>query len=392
MSNNSLSQLFSTLSQSLQLNTPATPTATSLLIELLQLMTGTSGVITDINPGSNIRTLASIIGMIAEQQNIANRTSVAQSILSGLFALYNIPVPVATVASGNVTFTLTSALTTPFTIGAGTVVGTSGGATFTTTSPATIPAESLSISAPIESTQTGTLYNVAAGSITQLLSTLPVSMTVNNAAPTSGGTNNPSPSTLIAILNNTILSYETGTPAGIAAAAYGVSLSDGETALYTTVYEPWVAQLTAGVTITASPGYTVYIDNGSGSASTNLLQAVLNKLNGTPQYVPAGVPFSVLAVTPVDVDVVVDAVTTTAYANSIPYISTLITNSVNRYFDSLQFGDTVDGNAMEVNIVNATSGLLQSASVTLTPPTPVSVPAYQRGLLNILTLNVTAPA
>jgi uncharacterized phage protein gp47/JayE len=385
------SQLAST-AQALSLTTPATPTATSIIVELLQLMAAQSGTISDFNPGSNIRTLASIMGLVMEQQNITNRVTTAQNVLSGLFSFYNLTPPSPAYATGSVTFTLPQALSTDLTILSGTQVGTTGGLAFSTIASLTLEAGSLSGSVGIQAQQTGTLYNVAANSITQMLSTIPVTVSVTNPNPTTGGTNAPSLSTLVNILSNTILSNATSTPSAIAAASYGVSTASGETTLYTTVYEPWVTQLTAGTTITASPGFTVYVDNGSGTASETLLEAVLNKLTGTPQYVPAGVPFSVLSVTPVNIDCTVDATTTTAYSGSIPYISTLITNAVNNYFSSLNFGDTVDGNALEVDIVNAVSQLIQSASVTLTPTSPVTVPAYQRAILSELTLNIIPPS
>src|ERR1700722_1978672 len=84
----------------------------------------------------------------------------------------------------------------------------------------------------------------------------------------------------------------------------GTASGSTEAVQYSTCYEPWIAQLLAGVTNPAA-GFQVYVDNGSGTASTALLTAVAAELDGdfatgAEGNRPAGVPYTVNVVNPVN--------------------------------------------------------------------------------------------
>ena len=108
-----------------------------------------------------------------------------------------------------------------------------------------------------------------------------------------------------------------------------------------------------------------FIDNGSGSASAGLINAVTTYLSsGLPAgYRPAGVPFAVSGVIPVGASVVV-------VAQSInPSIATAIATAVSQaivaYFNSLNFGDTAEFTQLVAAIANASFGQLISLNVSL---------------------------
>jgi uncharacterized phage protein gp47/JayE len=389
MSNGTLSPLLSTIQTAAQqtgLNTPVPPSATALTIELLQLMSAATGTLSDYNVGSNIRTLATTLATIIEQQNITSRVLTAQNILNLLLTAYNVTVPQATNATGQETFTLLSPITSSLTIPTGTQVGTVGGLVFSTTESGTIPAGMTSVTIPIEAAQSGTIYNVPAGTITTLLSSLPQAVTVTNSSPTQGGTNAPTINAILGLLANAILSQGTSTPQSIASAVNGVSISTGEMVKYSTVYEPWLYASGSGAML----GFQVYIDNGGGGASSELITAVQNLLSGTTlsSLTPAGVPYQVLAVDPVYSDVTVTATSAPQYASNIPYLNTLATNAVTQYFQSLNFGDTYVPSDLTVAVVNALTGLVSGVSIT--PTSPVTALPYQRVILSSLTINISA--
>lgn len=378
-------------SQATGISPPVPSSATSMTIEMLQLLSAATGVATDANVGSNVRSLATTIAAIIEQQSITSKVLTAQNILNLLLTIYNITVPQATYATGSATFSLPASLTTTTLVPQGTQISTSGGLVFQTTQNLTIPAGSLSGSVSIQSIETGTIYNVSAGAITNILSSLPQTVTVTNPAPTSGGTNSPSVSTVVNAVANAVLGTATSTPQSIASYVYGTSISSGETVQYSTVYEPWVYSSGSGNVA----GYTVYIDNGSGAASSDLISAVnallLNSnTTGIPSKIPAGVPFSVEAVVPVEIDVTVTATTEPEYNQSIPYISTLVTNATDQYFQQLNFGDTYLSSDLLVNVTNNILGMVQGISVTATPSDTVTTLPYERAILNQLTINITA--
>jgi hypothetical protein len=387
---NTLLETIQQAASSTGLIAPVPTSATAMTIEMLQLLSATSGIISDPNVGSNLRSLATTIGAIIEQQNITSRVITAQNILNLLLTAYSVSIPQATFATGNVVFTLASSLSTVAVVPQGTQVGTSGGLIYATTTALSIPAGNLSGTVSVQATQSGNIYNVSAGSITNILSSLPQTFTVSNTAPISGGTNAPSVTTILNLIANAILGQATATPQSIASVVFGLALTTGETVEYSTVYEPWLYASGSGQVA----GYTVYIDNGSGAASADLVTYVNNFLlnsstTNIPSAIPAGVPFSVAAVVPVDVSVTVTATTYPQYSSSISFVSTLITNAADSYFQTLNFGDTFNVSDLLVVIDNNTSGLIQGLSVTATPSDTVTALPYQRIILEQLTLNIT---
>jgi hypothetical protein len=102
-------------------------------------------------------------------------------------------------------------------------------------------------------------------------------------------------------------------------------------------YEPWLAAGTGAGSGTA--GFTLYVDNGTGGASSSLLAAVTALLNGSAAtqqngYRPVGVPYSVQAVTPVYASA---SVSGTLYPGLLATgsVTPAVTSGITSYFNSL---------------------------------------------------------
>jgi intein/homing endonuclease/uncharacterized phage protein gp47/JayE len=137
-----------------------------------------------------------------------------------------------------------------------------------------------------------------------------------------------------------------------------------------------------------------YIDNGSGTASTNLINAVSQYLStgGAAGFRPAGVPYSVVAVTPVIANVLIIA--TSINPSFITTIQTAVTQAVNAYFSSLLFGTPAQLTQLTAAVANVTFGDVSNLSVSLLNASNVSVPSIipttvQRVILKVATISIT---
>jgi hypothetical protein len=145
----------------------------------------------------------------------------------------------------------------------------------------------------------------------------------------------------------------------------------GETVLYSTLFEPWIAAGSGAGSGTA--GWDLYIDNGMGTASSGLIAAVNQTLgvtisgatlpvSGMVGFRDAGVPYNIYAVTPTYALVYVSGtVSNSAY---IPSVSGAIATAVSGYF-SLPFGTAAEQSQIAAAVGNAGLGILTSLNVVL---------------------------
>ena len=368
----------------------ASPTATEAVLQILQTLAAQSGIITDANVGSQVRAFATGVGATIEQQSIATQVAMAQYAIQGAFAIFGITPISATYSSGNVTFSLGYTATSTVYVPVNTQLSTTGGIQFYTTQAVQINSGSSSVGAPVQSAAAGSNSNVTANSITQIVTTLPYPLTVTNSAPTSGGQDQETFSATLSRFNNLAATLGRSTPQSIASSVYGTTYN-GETVKYSTVYEPWRVQAASGLTSGFTVGYDVYIDNGTGTASSNLITAVSGVLSGAIDYGPAGVPYNVYAVAPTTVSIIVNATSTPSFSSVISTITSAIQTSVEDYFASLNFGDSFQNGQLYEAISNNTYGWLSSLTVSNTPTgNSISPAATSRIILSGLTINVTA--
>lgn len=383
-------------------------TATENANTFLAAMAALSGVLTDYNIGSQIRTMAEAAASVNEMQGIWSNALVFQGMVYGAMALFGILAGQAQTASGIATFATSTGASPPaasqnVSIPAGTLVQTVGGVQFQTTTAAILLSGLGSVSVPIQALVGGTAGNIPASGITQLITNLGYPLFVNNVSGTTGGTNAESLSQTLSRFSAKVASLPASSPVAIANAAIGVTASGtGETVRYSCLYEPWIAAGSGAGSGTA--GWYLYIDNGQGTASSGLIAAVSQVLGATVSggtlptsgnvgYRDAGVPYQVLAGQPLYAIVSVSGqVSNSAYIQS---ASGAIATAVSGYF-SLPFGGVAEQGQIAAAASNSVGAILTSLNVTLalsgvgSPVSGIAPPIYQRVLLGSLSISVTS--
>lgn len=307
------------MSGSLSGTVASVSSATNNASNMLSMIAALTGVPTDINKGSQVRTLAEALGAITEEQGISDQALALQAFAYGAMSLFGVQQSQATPATGIVTFAtslpVSAAAVAPqaVSIPAGTLVQTPGGVMFSTLTQATLASGTASINVGVTAVNVGAAGNVPAGAVGGApLSAVGYPLFVTNGAPTGGGSNAGTQSQALAQFTSISQSLGLSSPVAIANAVIGVQSSGtGETVLYASVYEPWIAAGSGAGSGTA--GFTVYIDNGTGTASPSLVAAATAYITGSQNanqsgFRPAGVPFTVSGNTAVFANVVVSGI------------------------------------------------------------------------------------
>ena len=376
------------MSGSLSPTVASTPTATQVATDIMANMAALSGVLTDYNVGSQIRTLAESIGAVTEADGISQQALVLQALAYSALSLFNITPAGATSASGVVTFATAfpsgsaPVATQSVPIPSGTLMQTAGGVVFQTVTNVTLPSGAQAISVGILAVQGGAAGNVPAEAITGFpLSSVGYPVYVQNAAPTAGGADAESPSSALARFTATVDALGLSSPFAVANAAVGVTAS-GETVRFAACYEPWIVAGTGAGSGTA--GFILYIDDGAGAASSGLIDAVSGWITGdvlTQQsgYRPAGVPFQVLAVNPVYAAVSVSGTLVPGLIDPTTVANTA-TSGIIGYFSSLGFQVAAQQASIAAEAANAGLGFFETLTVTLTySGSPTGVPYVSGG-------------
>lgn len=351
--------------------------ATNNAANMLSMIAALTGVPTDINKGSQVRTLAEALGSITEEQGIADQALALQAFAYGAMSLFGVQQSQATPATGVVTFAtslpVSAAAVAPqaVSIPAGTLVQTAGGVMFSTLTQATLASGTASINVGVTAINAGAAGNVPSGAVAGApLSSVGYPLFVTNGAPTGGGSNAGTQSQALAQFTSISQSLGLSSPVAIANAVIGVQSSGtSETVLYASVYEPWIAAGSGVASGTA--GFTLFIDNGTGTASPSLVAAATAFITGSQTanqsgFRPAGVPFGVSGNTPVFANVVVSGVLFPGLLTT-GGVFTTMTSGIQSYFSSI-------GNApaaayqpqIAARAADAGLGGFESLTVTLT--------------------------
>lgn len=364
------------MSGSLTPTVPAAPTTVQTTQNMLALMAGMSGVVTDYNVGSQVRTLAYAIGSVNEQEGVAAQALVLQVLAYSAMSLFGIqPNLTGTSATGTVTFAMSfpasAAPVVPQTVAipSGTIVQSSGGLQFATATAATLASGTASVSVGVVALQPGAAGNAPALAVSgQPLSALGWPLLVQNGAPFAGGSDATTPSNALALFTARQAALGLASPVAVANASVGVQATGtGETVAFAACYEPWLAAGSGAGSGTA--GFTLLVDNGTGSASADLLAAVTAWIAGdatTNQsgYRPAGVPFTVSGATPVYATAVVSG-TLLAGLFASGSVQTAATDAVQNYFSGLGFGVPAQQPLVAAEAANAGLGAFESLAVSL---------------------------
>ncbi len=351
-------------------NLPAPPSPETTSLVMLQNIAGLSGVVTDYNPGSQIRTLAESVGGVIEQQGVINQALAANDLIQSAWSILNIsplsaqPAACSTVVfrSSNYPGNATQAVLIP----AGTIIGTLGGINYTTQNSITL-ASGTNQTTPVTAVCSiaGSIGNVLAGTIVVIISALSSPLQVTNTQPATGGGDGETVAQTQKRFIAALQSIGKTSPQAVKGAVIGIT-SGSEVVRYATVYESWVGAATP------TPGFVVYIDNGSGAATgtfsppTGLIGAVRNFLDGATTgqgYRPAGVPYTVSAGSSLRIDV---GIIGTLYNHSDVSTATYsINTAIANYFAGLDFGVAAQSSALNATVAQAAAGLFSSLTVNL---------------------------
>lgn len=393
------------MSGALSLTVASSPTAIQTASNLLSLMAALNGQSTDFVPGSQVRTLAETIGAVTEVQGVAGQALALQSLMYGALSLFNIQPSIATFATGLATFAtsipVSGAPNAPqaVDIPPGTLIQTAGGIQFSTLTDTVLASGTASVLASIVATTAGALGNVASGAITGTpLTSIGYPLYVTNTVATAGGADPGTQSSALALFAAKVMSLGLASPVAAANAAIGVvATGTGETVQFASNYEPWIAAGSGAGSGVA--GFTVYVDNGTGGASASLLAAVRAWLTGSATaglsgYRPAGVPFTVAAVTPVYASAAVSGL---LYPGLLATgsVAPAVTSGIISYFNSIGIAPAAAYQPqVAAKAADAGLGAFQSLSVSLyysgssTPVALVSGAVGTRVILVSLTVAI----
>lgn len=389
------------MSQSIASSLPAAPTTIDFAQNILATMAALSGVATDYNIGSQLRTFSESTGSVIEMQGVAAQSQAYLGLTYGSISAFGIIPSGPQYSTGNVTFSTSQTTAVPATqnvsIDAGTILQTQGGVQFQTTADVILETGASSISVQVQALVAGTTGNVSAQQITTIVTGIGYPLYASNPAATTGGAAAESPSGTLARFAAKAGSLGIGSPYAVANAAIGISYG-AEVVKYSSLFEPWVAAGSGAGSGTA--GFTVFIDNGQGTASANLVAAVQAKLLGNytaaqPGNRPPGVPFSVQAVTPVYSSVSVTG-TLLPYIQSAA-VETNVQTAVNAAYSAQGIGGTISQSTLSASVANAGEGYFTGLTVALSTSGGSAVPtitaAYnRRNILLGLAQNITPAA
>jgi len=341
---------------------PAYPTTNQVALAIIGLMGAQTGILTDFNPGSIIRTVAESIGSVVELQGLAERTQALQTMVYGSMAALGIQPLGATAATGIVTFTTPGPASQPVSIPAGTLVQTNGGVQFSTTFGVVLASGSSTINAGVVAVSAGSIGNIAASGITQILSGVGYPVAVGNASATAGGANAESLGGTLARFAAAVAAPGLASPIAVANGPIGLAFGS-ETVQFAACYEPWIA---AGSGVgSGTAGFSLFIDDGTGSASSGLIAVVEAAISASPGFRPAGVPFNVLSTAPVYAVIGVSGSLLPAYASFSGSVSSGITSAVDTYVGSLPISGTLFLGNLSAVVGSAGEGQLSSFTVSL---------------------------
>jgi len=316
---------------------------------MMNLMASVQASITDYNIGSVNRTMLEAVALELEEIYYRTFQGILDGIPAGVYEAFGFGKLPATPAVGNVTFGRSAAATVSYTVPTGTVVATATGLRFTTTEEVVILAGNTSVNVQVAASDAGAAGNVAANSIILMTIAVLGIETVTNGLPTSGGADEETADGQQARFTEYVLGLARSPINGIEAGAKTVTLVDAGSGLITErvvlakIVEPYLLDQREPVGIA-----TLYIDNGAGGASVDLVIKAQQVIDGYIDaegvtimgYRAAGVVINVVAVTLFSQDV--SALVTLDSGADQATVDTSLRNAIDAVFSGINISDGLD--------------------------------------------------
>ena len=253
--------------------------------------------ITDFNEGSIAHTICDTLARVGERMYVAIRQGYNEQLKILPYSIFGLTKKSGTYAGGSVVFSRSSALDTETVIASGVKVS-GGGYSFTTTASGTIAAgETSSGSVAATADEAGSGANVAAGTISSIDSVVSSDVVeVTNPSAFTGGCDEETDTEFYTRFQTYINGLSGTNEYAVKAAALSV---DGVKNAEILTHSPPADDIY---------NFTVYIDDGSGSATADLIEEVTEAIEGdgtetNPGHVCPGINFRVLAPETVTVDI-----------------------------------------------------------------------------------------
>ena len=286
--------------------------------------------ITDFNEGSIIHTILDTFCRIVERIYIAIRSGFNQGLIMLIYSVFKFEKKSGTFASGKVTFSRSSALDTRTVIPSGVKVSGNGFNFVTTEAGAIAAGELESEQITIKATEAGSDYNLDAGIITSIDSSVPSDIaSVTNKAAITGGSEEETDAEVEDRFTKMLAGLSGTNLYGIENAALSV---DSVRSVSIKNHKPPLKNVYH---------VSVYVDDGSGTANDELLQAVRKAVEGTETqngHLAPGVNARYLAPTAIPVDFELEVSTGDVDTAE---IQTEIKKIIQAYVNSLRIGETV---------------------------------------------------
>lgn len=322
----------------------------AIAASMMNYLSSVQSLVTDFNIGSINRTLLESVAMELEEIYYRLYKAIEKAIPEALYTTFDFDRLPATAAVGTVTFSRATAAPQNYLIPEGTILATVSGIEFAVLADATLPSGSTSVGVQVRAVVPGASGNVAANSITVMRSVILGVDAVTNAAALTGGADLESDDARKARFQAFISSLARAPVNGVEAGARTTTLIDPvsgnivERVQVAKLDEPFLTDSStpAGVA-------TLYIDNGAGSASTELVAQCQKIIDGyidpdTQQsvigYKAAGV---VIQVKPVTAQLVtVDATVFLMPGATADVVRDNLKATAANFFSRLGIGEEVD--------------------------------------------------
>ena len=357
--------------------------ARDLTEQKLLLAAGLDSRATDMNPGSVLRTIFEAVSICEEELDHRMFQGVIEGIAEELYAAFDFARLPAVPASGVVRFIRDSTYgLIEIAIPAGTLVASPATTrrpqvSYVTLADAVIEESAASVDVLVRATTDGSDGNVAAGAISVLVSTVIGLGTVTNLAAILNGLDEETDRARLARFAQWVSELRGSTLAGLEAQARRVVVTDtAGHAIERVDYAHAVDSYIAGRT-------DLYIDNGGGDASADLIAAVQVTLDGdyteagdrVPGYKASGIVLRTFGSRGVAVPVTAQLVLEPGYAAAT--VIAAVSDAVTRYIYGLRRDRSLIWADLLTTIVQV-EGVLDA---TLTTPAANRAPAFEERLL-----------
>ncbi len=336
----------------------------SIVSDMIAWLIAHQSKLTDFNEGSVIRSLVEAIALEIEQLYIKTRVGYGRELKQVPFYAFQFVRQSGTKASGEIVFTRTGTSGT-LTIPVGSLVATTDGTQYTTTEIGTIsPGNTASNSVSITAVKEGREGNVPAATIVTIITPLSGIDSVTNAAGTTGGLDEETDTELLKRFQEYIEGLGLSNVSGLIAGAKSV---EGVRSASVVEHFPPVANVNV----------TVYIDDGAGNASSDLIDDVEFVLIGdgtaaNPGYKAAGVNVAVVAPSKVTITVAIELADDGSIDHST--IEFLVKETIQDYINNLWIGEDVIINRI-IDFVMEISGITDL--ILTTPASNTSIGGNQ---------------